>query len=176
MSYSPRPYEVALRDWLVRALGAGVAVVYANQTGSPRPPRPFVSLQVVSLTPQGTPGNVLTDEAAPVDPEEVDPPPRWVGRLRHNYLGRCDVNVFGDNHRELAELIQTSLWLPEEIEAAEADDHTSVASVAALADGPVVAGAAWDNRTTLEVVFSHASDRPYYSTAIETVAATPEVS
>lgn len=175
MSYSPRTYEVALRDWLVRALGSGVGVVYANQTGSPRPPRPFVSLQVVSLTAQGTPGDRLTNTAAPVDPEEVDPPPRWVGRLRHNYIGRCDVNVFGDNHRELAELIQTSLWLPEEIEAAAAAAHTSVASVAALADGPAVAGAAWDNRTTLEVVFLHASDRSYYSAAIETVAATPEV-
>lgn len=165
MSYQPTAYEVALQTWLQGAVGANVPVIYARQSAPP-PPGSFVTLQVTSLRPVGTPSAHITDE------ETAPGSGLYRGQLRHEYRGSADVNVFGSNHKDLAAVIERSLWLPATL-AGQAE-HTRPMAVSQLADASAVVGAEWEGRSLLEVSFSHATTTDYDAEAVSTVAATYE--
>lgn len=147
---SREPYEDALRQYIEAALGAwGGVVIFARQKEAPRPPRPFVSVDVLVLNPVGLNARRRTLDGA-VSPND------GVDKHSHTYNGTVTVDVFADNHRSVMRQIVQYRDLP----AGHLSAHTlclTVGRPVGIIHGSVEAGPEWEQRSQADLTFSWAS-------------------
>ena len=97
MSYSPTAYEAGLWHWLDSVVGSTVDDIrYANQPFAVGG-KTVVTIQVLQVTQEMTPSRRLTV----IDRRE---------EIESAYTGTVSVQVFGPNHRAIAQTIVRSLW------------------------------------------------------------------
>lgn len=141
--------ETACRQWIELALTGTVATVVherKSKTTSPQPPRPYASIRLLSDQPlSGIPYEVTTETA------DADEPEKFVQERSEKRAGTLQVNVFGEDAREILRALRMSVRhenVRALILAAEDDDGNNIdlaiASRGLILDTTELRGTSWD--------------------------------
>ena len=168
--YAPANYEVALRGWIVGVLADlavpinGDKIYYANQPEMPRQCRPFVTLQVLNVSPVGSKPNIITTDDQAVGPPQTE----YRTVLKQERRGTVSINVFADNHREVIECLVTSLHMPNHQALIDSVGLTLLEPISTV-DNATIAGPEWELRSQADFPFSFSLQSEFNLPGIETV-------
>ncbi len=158
-------FELSARTWIVTASElADDAVIFAGQP-APRPGELYITLQLIANARRGWPIKRVYD-APGSDPSKFE------ASVELKREPRVDVNIYGADHRAVAERLEVARWIPHKAVAlqqlglgisqiGEPQDFTRIAR--AGEQGP---------RTLIQFVFYASDLHVYDADVIETTAAT----
>lgn len=170
-AYTPTTVEIYIRAWVrlvVSAYDGGghtVDVIYKNQYG-PRPDKPYLALQVISVTPNGEPIKVVTNVVGSGGDYE--------STLHQHYTGTVQIEAYGLNARTLMNALVNTINRDDVVEL-NMTNRMYVQRAESVTDITIDLDTSFEQRTQCDFRIAFSERVDYESQGVESIEATMNV-